>query len=110
MGGAYAALTAAFPSKPFAFTEVGLFPGNQACPIPAPANFANLIAGIKANMPKVTFFMFWKDIWTMGNACDVTTPNASVGTLLSDSWIINKGGVRLRALNPGVPFRSVGPP
>jgi mannan endo-1,4-beta-mannosidase len=70
--------------KPFAFTEFGPTNGSGCCgPTYHTYDYTKMLAAIKANFPKTIYWDSWISGWSMTN-------QNKVGTLLSDSWVVNR--------------------
>jgi mannan endo-1,4-beta-mannosidase len=78
-------------SKPFGLAEFGPL-GPDAAPF-TPEDYYQLIAGIKRNMPRTTFWASHWEKWSMGLAYPPRDRHLNVAKLLADPWVVNEGDI-----------------
>jgi mannan endo-1,4-beta-mannosidase len=84
-------------NKPIALTEFGPCSADGSnC---SPQDSTPLIAGIRQNMPKLTFWMSYGDVWSLSH-------HLNAKQLLQDSWVITRDEISL----PGTPPADATPP
>lgn len=73
--------------QPYAVTEFGSASGGCA-ECASNYDFSKLISGIKANVPKSTYFLVWSDTYRLGNPS-----HFNQAALMNDSWVIDRSEV-----------------
>ncbi|WP_146009398.1 glycosyl hydrolase [Deinococcus planocerae] len=73
--------------KPYAVTEFGSASGGCA-ECASNYDFSKLIAGIKANFPKSTYFLVWSDTYRLGNPSHFNQK-----ALMDDPWVVDRSEV-----------------